>query len=479
MTVEYRTGNIWNSGADAIVVTVNCKGIMGAGLAKQCKERHAEVFIKYQADCRRGAPSPGDLATFGTKSGKYEILAAFTKDDWRQPSELRWVDNILKRLVASTPKGQTVAVPPLGCGLGGLEWADVGPLVHEHLATAEGTFLVYGPAISRKKERPMPQGPVTFFRASDEWGRLGNMAMKGVPPLTIDGREYRTSEHAYQALSKLIPAGRADLIPALNERGTIDGKQFVYDALGLGPRNGNRADATAANEATMLKVLRAKAEQDREFRALLLKTGTRQIIELSTRDTFWGQVKGSGQNRLGACLMQVRREIAGTPEPPAKSEPVCIIHTRKSVSTYHDLDDAWADIARLAEKHYFVGVVGSRRRNDPDALSITWGWMEDRAESLASRVAFVSGGCGKGADRFCKDLALANGFPYIEFPAQWETYPRRAGHVRNEHIARCADEVLALPATDRTGGTESAIEWCKKLNRRLVLLGEDGWQIQE
>lgn len=153
---EYRTGNIWDaldSGeAQAIVIPVNCVGVMGAGLAKQAKERG--YFDEYNFVCRTQVMFGGKVhwSEFphrdngGGVAWHYPIFA-FTKENWRNPSRIEWIEKILSTIDRYKPRGKcpVVAVPALGCGLGGLDWSDVKPLCEKYLSDSPTKFLIYEP----------------------------------------------------------------------------------------------------------------------------------------------------------------------------------------------------------------------------------------------------------------------------------------------------------------------------------------------
>lgn len=115
-----------------------------------------------------------------------------------------------------------------------------------------------------------------------------------------------------------------------------------------------------------------------------------------------------------------------------------------------------------------IGVVGSRRRNkiqDHDQLK------DFLSAIMIEGDKFVSGGCSRGADHFIEDLAKGNGFTITIHYPDWRRHGKAAGFVRNQLIADDCDFLIALPAKDRTGGTEDTIRKAKKLNKPVILLG--------
>lgn len=113
----------------AIVCPVNCQGVMGAGLAKQFRDNY--INHGYQAACQRGEMSPGSVYVrqplhVWSDTTKHLIYVA-TKNEWKEPSQLDWIKMGCENLVKALDHYgiSSVAIPALGAGLGGLEWAPV------------------------------------------------------------------------------------------------------------------------------------------------------------------------------------------------------------------------------------------------------------------------------------------------------------------------------------------------------------------
>lgn len=127
--IEYKTGDLLAEETDALVNTVNCVGHMGAGIALQFKKAWPENFRAYAAACRNGEVQPGRMFVYETGqtvSPSY-IINFPTKRHWRGKSRLEDIDAGLEALVAEVRRLglRSVAVPPLGAGLGGLPWPQV------------------------------------------------------------------------------------------------------------------------------------------------------------------------------------------------------------------------------------------------------------------------------------------------------------------------------------------------------------------
>jgi O-acetyl-ADP-ribose deacetylase (regulator of RNase III) len=124
---------------DAIVNTVNCVGVMGKGIALQFKHKWPANFRAYEAACKAGEVRPGRMFVFdaGALARPHFVINFPTKDHWRGKSTLAFVRDGLADLIAQVQQLgiQSIAVPPLGCGNGGLNWAEVRPLIEAAFAT--------------------------------------------------------------------------------------------------------------------------------------------------------------------------------------------------------------------------------------------------------------------------------------------------------------------------------------------------------
>jgi O-acetyl-ADP-ribose deacetylase (regulator of RNase III) len=136
--IEFRTGDILTMDAEALVNTVNCVGIMGRGIALQFKNDFPENFKAYKAACDREEVQPGKMFVFetGTLTNPKFIINFPTKRHWRGKSRLEDIDSGLNALVEEirNRRIRSIAVPPLGSGLGGLNWADVRPRIEAALS---------------------------------------------------------------------------------------------------------------------------------------------------------------------------------------------------------------------------------------------------------------------------------------------------------------------------------------------------------
>lgn len=165
MIVE-SSGNLLDSPAEALVNTVNCVGVMGKGIALQFAKAFPANLLAYQTACRRKEVEPGKM--FVTRNpdltGPKWIINFPTKRHWKASSRIDDVANGLTALTASIREHniRSIAVPPLGCGNGGLSWADVRPLIEEAFAALPGVeVFLFSPtgapeaaAMPNKTKRP-------------------------------------------------------------------------------------------------------------------------------------------------------------------------------------------------------------------------------------------------------------------------------------------------------------------------------------
>lgn len=127
--IERAQGDLLIADTEALVNTVNCVGVMGKGIALQFKKAFPENFKAYEAACRREEVRPGRMFVFetGQMFNPRYIINFPTKRHWRGKSRYEDIESGLKALVREVrqQKIRSIAVPPLGSGLGGLQWSRV------------------------------------------------------------------------------------------------------------------------------------------------------------------------------------------------------------------------------------------------------------------------------------------------------------------------------------------------------------------
>ena len=141
--IRYQKGDIFDSKAQVIVNTVNCKGVMGKGLALAFKQRYPGMFPVYQQECKTGRLRIGKPTLY--KQSTPWILNFPTKNDWKLPSKLEYLEKGLEYLVGNYKKAgiKSIAFPKLGAQNGKLSWDDVGPLMARYLSQVDIDVYIY------------------------------------------------------------------------------------------------------------------------------------------------------------------------------------------------------------------------------------------------------------------------------------------------------------------------------------------------
>lgn len=136
--------NIFNSGCQAIVNPVNCIGVMGAGLALAFARRYPEMLPSYVQACKSKTLRPGKFHLY--QADDYLVINFPTKDDL-SPSKMEYIEKGLITLSAfcTAYSIESIAIPALGCGLGGLDWDEVKPLIEEAFEGHPTKLVLYDP----------------------------------------------------------------------------------------------------------------------------------------------------------------------------------------------------------------------------------------------------------------------------------------------------------------------------------------------
>lgn len=180
MPILYTYGNLFDTDAEAIVNTVNCVGVMGKGVALEFKKRWPDNFKAYKAECDAKRLTVGKMFVFDQGADMFEakqpprFLINFpTKDHWRGKSKMSYIVDGLDDFIIQLRKHaiQSVALPPLGCGNGGLPWQDVKAVLEQKLADIHDIdFIVYAPQenkqdVLRPEHEDYPTLEMTLPRA--------------------------------------------------------------------------------------------------------------------------------------------------------------------------------------------------------------------------------------------------------------------------------------------------------------------------
>lgn len=194
-------GNLLRAEVDALVNTVNTVGVMGKGIALQFKRAYPEMFRAYERAAKSGELQLGEMFVWetGVLDGPRLVINFPTKGHWRSPSRIADIENGLRDLVDVIERYQvrSIAVPPLGCGHGGLNWDEVAPLIWRALGPISDTVdvLVYPPdgappAADMIDRTPRPRmssaraAVVKLLRAYE------NSSLRGTTPIEVQKLAY-------------------------------------------------------------------------------------------------------------------------------------------------------------------------------------------------------------------------------------------------------------------------------------------------
>jgi O-acetyl-ADP-ribose deacetylase (regulator of RNase III) len=142
----FKSGDLFSSSATVLVNPVNCVGVMGAGLAQVFRQKYPDMVNMYQHECWFNDLCPGKLYIWDDPSG-ITVVNFPTKVHWKQPSEYAYIELGLFALrdYLEIKDPVSVAIPALGCGLGGLEWDRVVPMIKEYLSDLPAKIEVFCP----------------------------------------------------------------------------------------------------------------------------------------------------------------------------------------------------------------------------------------------------------------------------------------------------------------------------------------------
>ena len=192
--IEYRTGNILTAKADALVNTVNCVGVMGRGVALEFKRAFPDNFKAYADACRNHQVQPGRMFVHEANrlDGPTFIINFPTKRHWRQNSRMEDIESGLTALIQEVESRNitSIAIPPLGSGLGGLNWRHVRARIESSLGelAARVHIIVYEPS-EQLRDRPitplddMPN--MTVGRAALVMAMQSYAALSHSTPITL------------------------------------------------------------------------------------------------------------------------------------------------------------------------------------------------------------------------------------------------------------------------------------------------------
>lgn len=168
--IYYRTGDLFESKAEALVNTVNTLGVMGKGVALQFKKIYPKNYKIYAKACKEGELIIGKLLVIEDEAlftGKVTIINFPTKTDWRKPSEYSYIEDGLRELKKTIIEKniKSIAIPPLGAGNGGLNWDKVKQLIEQEFHSIDCEIFIYEPNANIKEVMNKERVKLTPARA--------------------------------------------------------------------------------------------------------------------------------------------------------------------------------------------------------------------------------------------------------------------------------------------------------------------------
>lgn len=180
--IEETKGNLLKSDAEALVNTVNCVGFMGKGIALQFKKAFPQNFDAYENACKKNEVQVGKMFVWESSDlfNKKTIINFPTKRHYRGNSQIEDIKNGLHALVQEVQQRniRSIAVPPLGCGLGGLLWDEVKPLIISAFdQLPEVRVLLYSPSkeptaserVNRTEKPPLTRSRALFIKLMQQY----------------------------------------------------------------------------------------------------------------------------------------------------------------------------------------------------------------------------------------------------------------------------------------------------------------------
>jgi O-acetyl-ADP-ribose deacetylase (regulator of RNase III) len=158
--IQMASGNLLMAKTEALVNTVNCVGFMGKGIALQFKKAFPDNFRAYEQACRAGRVQPGRMFVFltGAMFNPKLIINFPTKRHWKGNSRMEDIESGLKALIEEVKERniRSIAIPPLGCGLGGLKWSNVRSMIEKAFAEVPDVEVMLYPPMGTPDAASMP-----------------------------------------------------------------------------------------------------------------------------------------------------------------------------------------------------------------------------------------------------------------------------------------------------------------------------------
>lgn len=313
--------DIFKSKAQILVNTVNCVGVMGKGIALEFKTRFPEMFDDYLARCARKEVRPGEPFIYQSLF-QPQIINFPTKEHWKSLSRVEDVENGLKYLLAHYKEwGVTsLAIPPLGCGNGQLEWRVVGPLIYKYAKQMGIPVEMYAPYGVNPKEIT-----VEFLegRAQVDSRRLVTAELPNLDPAWVGLVEIinKIEQHPYHwpigrtIFQKIAYVATSEGLPTrLNyQRGSYG--PFSYELKGVEAKliNSNLLQEQRAGSMFMVKVGPNFSRIRKDFEAHIFKWSA--IID-KTVDLFMRV--NTDQAEIIATVLFAARELTARKGVPSE-----------------------------------------------------------------------------------------------------------------------------------------------------------------
>jgi adenine-specific DNA methylase/O-acetyl-ADP-ribose deacetylase (regulator of RNase III) len=188
--LKFTSGDMFKTPADIRVNTVNCVGVMGAGVALAFKDKYPEMFKDYKEACDRGDIRPGKLHVWKNLIGDW-VINFPTKRHWRDKSHYEDIEAglIALRKFLNSNRGVSVALPALGCGHGGLDWTKVRGLIERHLDGVDAEILVFRPSDSRAIGQAVYEKNATELKSSWQSVPVRRVALSDADAVMLAGDE--------------------------------------------------------------------------------------------------------------------------------------------------------------------------------------------------------------------------------------------------------------------------------------------------
>lgn len=303
--IEFVRGNLFESSAEALVNTVNCVGIMGKGIAYQFRRAYPNMHADYVARCKRGDVRLGQV--YGYKEGGKLIVNFPTKQHWKSNSRLPDIASGLQSLreLIEAERIASIALPPLGCGNGGLDWREVKPVIEEALWGIEGVAIqVFEPAgnfdstVAKEPKVSLGHFVLAALRAGlDHPSKLGLQKAAYFFNVFTFSDYFQFTEYRYGPYAPAIEPMSAAIKDYLDARG-IDAAGMVQDGLArrLAGQDADRLQrwGPAIRKAVELCNRRTPVlEAIATAHAVLARSGPSRLEDLRQKFLSWSPEKGA------------------------------------------------------------------------------------------------------------------------------------------------------------------------------------------